>query len=72
MRNLLAGIGIGIALVVGVNTLRPVAISAARFDMTNQGSGVFTIKDTISGSCWLMVDRGGSASVATAPPEACK
>lgn len=36
-----------------------------------QGHGLTIIKDPYSGACWLMVDRGESASITTAPEKTC-
>jgi hypothetical protein len=44
----------------------------SRFNVSNQGSGVFTIHDPVSGGCWLMVDRGDAGAVTTAPEAACR
>lgn len=70
--RLLLGIGIGILLALGAASLRPADVGAARFVSTNQGGGVYTIRDSVSGACWLMVDRGDAAAVTTAPEKACQ
>jgi hypothetical protein len=68
MLKLVLALAAGAALATWL--LQPVK-AAGRFSMDNQGSGIYTISDAKSGACFLMVDRGGSASVTQAPEGAC-